>query len=136
MWSFVLSTPATTSFVAIGFSSDGQMVGSSAVVGWVSSSGGMMKQYELDGTTPNQVKPDQGSLTILSNSSLIVSQSSRIYMAFQLSTAQPQSNIIYSIGPTDFTPAAPNYLLTQHRDRVSTSVDYGSGQNFYAIAFY
>ncbi|ONI30207.1 hypothetical protein PRUPE_1G238000 [Prunus persica] len=34
IWTFVLSTPAVNSFIAIGFSSNGQMVGSSAIVGW------------------------------------------------------------------------------------------------------
>ncbi|GLT70894.1 hypothetical protein SLA2020_429460 [Shorea laevis] len=38
-WSFVLSAPDTSSYIAMGFSTDGQMVGSSAMVGWVSSNG-------------------------------------------------------------------------------------------------
>ncbi|KAI6694364.1 hypothetical protein NL676_022074 [Syzygium grande] len=127
-WSFVLSTPSTDSYVAMGFSKNGLMVGSSAMVGWVSSGSAMMKQYALDGQTPAQVKPDQGSLTLLSNSTMIASQSNRTYMAFQLAVAQPESRLIYSVGPSGFTPVSPGYQLTQHRDMTSTSVNFGSGQ--------
>lgn len=127
-WSFVLSTPTANSYIGMGFSSKPQMVGASAVVGWFSSSGsGTVKQYALDAQTPSQVKPDQGSLTIVASSSMIVSQSNRTYMAFQLDTAQPESNLIYAVGPSGFTPGS-TYQLMQHQDMTVTSVNFVSGQ--------
>ncbi|KAG5232137.1 cytochrome b561 and DOMON domain-containing protein [Salix suchowensis] len=40
LWSFVLSAPDANSYIAIGFSSNGLMIGSSAVVGWISATDG------------------------------------------------------------------------------------------------
>lgn len=128
VWSFVLSAPTTTTYMAMGFSSNGQMVGSSAVVGWITSAGGSsMKQYSLEGQSPSQVKPDQGTLSILSNSSVIATQNSRTFMAFQLNTSQPQSKLIYAVGPQGFVPG-PNSQLTEHQYQVSTTINYASGQ--------
>ncbi|KAI4356243.1 hypothetical protein L6164_000278 [Bauhinia variegata] len=129
IWSFILSTPDTNSYIAIGFSPGGGMVGSSAIVGWVSSNGGGggMKQYYLGGTTPNQVVPDRGNLQILTNSTLITSQSSRLYMAFQLQANQPQARLIYAVGPVGIFPSVPSFALAQHRDKASTSLNYATG---------
>jgi hypothetical protein len=129
IWSFVLSAPDTQSFIAMGFSSGGAMVGSSAVVGWMSSNGvGMVKQYYLGGTSPSLVAPDQGSLQIVSTSTAFISQSSRLYMAFQLQTTQPQSRLLYSVGPGGVLPSPPNYALSEHRAKVSTTINYGTGR--------
>ncbi|KAI4329932.1 hypothetical protein MLD38_028258 [Melastoma candidum] len=129
LWSFILSAPDASAYIAMGFSPTGQMVGSSAVVGWVTSSGiGTIKQYKLDGTTPGQVKPDQGSLSIQNNTAFVGTQSSRIYIAFQLNTAQPLPNVIYSIGPSGFLPQSSDQLI-EHADRTSTTIDYSSGQS-------
>ncbi|KAE8038077.1 hypothetical protein FH972_010621 [Carpinus fangiana] len=114
----------------MGFSSGGKMVGSSAVVGWVSSNGvGMVKQYYLGGTSQSLVAPDQGSLQIVSTSTVIISQSSRLYMAFQLQTTQPQSRLLYSVGPGGVLPSPPNFALSEHRTKVSTTINYGTGQS-------
>ena len=105
------------------------MVGSSAIVGWISSSGagGGMKQYYLAGTTPNRVVPDRGNLKILTNSTLITSQSSRLYMAFQLQTNHPLSRVIYAIGPNGTFPSAPSFALAMHQDKLSMTLDYATG---------
>ncbi|KAM4070266.1 hypothetical protein ACJW30_12G152400 [Castanea mollissima] len=134
IWSFVVSAPAdTNSYIAIGFSTNGAMVGSSAIVGWVSSSSngtvGMAKQYYLSGNSPNLVEPDQGSLQLVSNSATIISQNSILYMAFQLQTNQPESQLLYAVGPTGVFPSAPDYQLTEHRTMVSTSINYAAGQS-------
>lgn len=130
VWSFVLSAPGdTNSYIAIGFSSNGKMVGSSAVVGWSSNGTGVVKQYYLGGTSPRLVEPDKGNLELLPNSSSIIAQSSRLYLTFQLETNLPLSRLIYSVGPDGIFPAAPNYILTQHRNKVSTSVNYNTGKN-------
>ncbi|KAM5562879.1 cytochrome b561 and DOMON domain-containing protein [Rosa sericea] len=127
-WTFVLSAPAANSYIAMGFSSNGQMTGSSAIVGWVSSTeGGVIKRYYLGGTDANLVEVDKGNL-VLTNFSFITTQSSTVYMGFQLVTDQPQSRLIYSVGPTGLLPVAPNYRLTEHFDKVSTTINYITGQ--------
>ncbi|KAK2647460.1 hypothetical protein Ddye_014949 [Dipteronia dyeriana] len=128
LWSFVLSTPAVNSYVAMGFSSNGEMVGSSAIVGWISSGQtGTIKQYLLSGRTPNQVLPDRGNLNI--SSSMVISQSSRIYLIFQLNTAaQPTSRLIYAVGPDGFIPSATTSTLTEHLDKATTTLNYVTGQ--------
>lgn len=56
VWSYVLSAPNTNSYIAMGFSEKGKMVGSTAIVGWVSNDGtATMKKYFLGGQSPNQV---------------------------------------------------------------------------------
>jgi hypothetical protein len=129
IWSFVLSAPNTNSYIAIGFSTNGAMVGSSAVVGWVDPSNvGTVKQYHLGGTSPSLVSPDQGSLQFVSGSTAIVSQSSRLYMAFQLQTNQPESRLLYSVGQGGVLPSAPNFALSEHQAKVSTTINYGTGR--------
>ncbi|XP_022759829.1 cytochrome b561 and DOMON domain-containing protein At3g07570 [Durio zibethinus] len=128
VWSFVLSAPDTNSFVGMGFSSNGLMVGSSAMVGWISSDGtGIVKPYYLGGQTPRQVLPDQGNLAIVASSSSITLRSSRLYMAFQLNTSQPLSRVLYSVGQIGVIPSSPGYALAEHRDKVSTVLNYVAG---------
>ncbi|KAK8506000.1 hypothetical protein V6N13_002653 [Hibiscus sabdariffa] len=130
VWSFVLSAPDTNAFIAMGFSSSGMMVGSSAMVGWISADGsGKVKQYFLGGQRPNLVLPDQGNLTVVSNYRSITSRSSRLYMAFQLNTTQPLSRLIYSVGQIAVIPSSPGYALAQHRDQVSTTLNYVTGSS-------
>lgn len=129
IWSFILSAPNPNSYIAMGFSPNGGMVGSSAIVGWISSSGagGGMKQYYLAGIAPNQVVPDSGNLQVLNNSTLITSQSSRLYMTFQLQTNRPLSRLIYAIGPNGIFPSAPSFALAQHQDKASITLNYATG---------
>ncbi|XP_059626323.1 cytochrome b561 and DOMON domain-containing protein At3g07570 [Cornus florida] len=129
VWSFVLSAPNPDSYIAIGFSSDGKMVGSSSIVGWVMPGGTpIMKRYYLGGQSPEKVVVDQGSLP-LTNTSKIVPDSSHIHMAFQLNTNQPQSRLIYAVGQAGRYPGAgPDYVLFQHSDVVSTSFNFVTGQ--------
>uniref|UniRef100_F6I1X2 Cytochrome b561 and DOMON domain-containing protein n=1 Tax=Vitis vinifera TaxID=29760 RepID=F6I1X2_VITVI len=127
LWSFVLSAPDTNAYIAIGFSSDGSMVGSSAIVGWVGSNGGI-KQYYLGGTQSSSVEPNKGSLQVLGNTSAALSQSQRIYMAFQLDTTQPQSKLLYAVGPQGQFPSSPEFRLSQHEYKISTRIDYLTGQ--------
>lgn len=130
LWSFVVSAPDTNSYLGVGFSSDGSMVGSSAIVGWVSATDGVavVKQYYLGGRVPSQVVPDQGSLQV--NSSNIASQSSRLYMAFQLivNNSQPSSRLLYAIGRPGSLPSSQTYTLTEHLDKVSTTLNYVTGK--------
>ncbi|KAL1367009.1 hypothetical protein AAHE18_02G020600 [Arachis hypogaea] len=131
-WSFILSAPNPNSYIAIGFSPNGGMVGASAIVGWISTNngaGGGMKQYYLAGTTPNMVVPDRGNLVILTNSTLITSQSSTLYMVFQLQTNQPLSRVIFAIGPSGTFPSSPSFALSMHQDKFSMTLDYSTGSS-------
>ena len=134
-WSYVLSAPNSNAYIGMGFSPNGQMVGSSAIVGWVGSDGTpAMKKYYLGGKNSNQVMPDQGNLEI--GNSTIVTFSSRIYMAFQLvNTDTPDSLLIYSFGPQNQIPSPPSFRLTQHSDYVSTVLNYATGTPLQTLIF-
>ncbi|KAH7838665.1 hypothetical protein Vadar_029627 [Vaccinium darrowii] len=127
VWSFVLSAPNTNGYIAMGFSPDGNMVLSSAVVAWVGSGGGI-RQYYLKEQVANQVFADQGNLTLVTNTASVFLVDSTIYMSYQLSTNSPGTRVIYSVGPSSFFPSAPNYWLTQHTNQVSTTMNYVTGQ--------
>ncbi|XP_071723298.1 cytochrome b561 and DOMON domain-containing protein At3g07570-like [Rutidosis leptorrhynchoides] len=130
LWSFVLSAPNTNSYVAIGFSPNGGMVGSTAVVGWVANDGSAtMKKYFLGGKTPSQVVVDQGNLQIMNSTSSIISLSSRIYLAFQLVINQPSQQLVFAVGSNNNqAPAPPSFRLTVHRNQISVAFNYASGQ--------
>ncbi|KVI11541.1 cytochrome b561 and DOMON domain-containing protein At3g07570-like [Cynara cardunculus var. scolymus] len=138
LWSFVLSAPNTNSYVAMGFSPNGGMVGSSAIVGWlVGGSSATMKRYYLGGKTPNQVVVDQGNLRVFQNSSAIVSFSSRMYIAFQLVIDQPSQQLVYAVGGnSNQAPSPSSYQLTVHRNQITVSFNYDSGQGSQVSAPY
>ncbi|CAH8356321.1 unnamed protein product [Eruca vesicaria subsp. sativa] len=129
-WSFILSAPDSNAFIGIGFSTNGQMIGSSAVVGWLPPNGGQgqAKQYFLGGQSPSEVMPDQGDLMIVNGSLKIESVSSRLYMSFQLTVEMPRKNILYAKGPVGFFPSSPGIRLREHQSMTTTtSINYVTG---------
>lgn len=128
MWSFIFSFPSNiNAYAAIGFSNDGSMVGSTAIVGWMPSPGaGGMKQYFLGAKSPDQVTPDKGDLYMM-NASIVPASTSLVYMIFQLKTTQPSSKLIFAIGPDGAFPNYPGYALAQHSDQISKVIDYKTG---------
>ncbi|XP_010909034.3 cytochrome b561 and DOMON domain-containing protein At3g07570, partial [Elaeis guineensis] len=123
VWSYVLSAPDTGSYISIGFSGDGSMVGSSAMAGWITSSGpGIVKRYYLGGTSSKRCPPDQGSLDPVQGKSVITSQGSRLYLAFQLNSAQPPQRLIYAVGPQNNLPSSDGYL-PRHKTMASGSIN-------------
>ncbi|KAJ0244337.1 Cytochrome b561 and DOMON domain-containing protein [Hirschfeldia incana] len=128
-WSFILSAPDSSVFVGIGFSTDGHMIGSSAVVGWLPPNGGRgeAKQYFLGGQSPSQVMPDQGDLVIVNGSLKIESMSSRLYMSFQLTVEMPRKSILYAKGPAGFFPSSPGFRLREHQSMTTTTINYVTG---------
>lgn len=128
VWSFLVSAPNMNSWVGIGFSRNGLMVGSSAIVGWIDQSGsGISKQYYLGGQSPSLVVADQGNLDIVNNYTSILLQRSTIFLVFQLNFSRPltSANIIYAIGPRNILPS--NNVLPQHQDKISTVLDFSTG---------
>lgn len=129
VWSFVLSAPNTNAYIAMGFSEKGKMVGSTAIVGWVSNDGAAtMKKYFLGSQSPNQVLPDEGNLQLVNSTSSVVAENSRLFLAFQLNTETPSNRLIYSVGPSGILPSTADYRLTEHQDKTSTFLDYNTGQ--------
>ncbi|XP_047309536.1 cytochrome b561 and DOMON domain-containing protein At3g07570 [Impatiens glandulifera] len=128
LWSFVLQAPNKNAYVAIGFSPNGDMIGSSAMVGWVANSGvAIIKQYDLTGKSPELVVPDEGNLNLVANTSSIIVDGSDIYMAFQVRTVQPLNRLIYSVGRTGVLPSITTFRLTEHADMIKTFIDYTTG---------
>uniref|UniRef100_A0A0D9ZML1 Cytochrome b561 and DOMON domain-containing protein n=1 Tax=Oryza glumipatula TaxID=40148 RepID=A0A0D9ZML1_9ORYZ len=125
-WSFILSAPDKGSYVAVGFSGKGLMVGSSAVVAWSSGGKGTVKQYYLTGKSPDECYPDKGRLTLVKNKAVAVSRSGRLYLAFQLSTDLPQPHLIYAVGPEGNLPPS-DATLPMHRSMHSHAFNYTSG---------
>ena len=126
----MLSAPDKTSWVAVGFSGKGGMVGSSAMVAWKSSSSskGVAKEYYLQGRSPEAVTPDDGRLTLVRNRTTTVSSSGRLYLAFELSTDHPQPYLIYAVGYEGSLPSSSDdFQLQMHRDMGSRAFNYASG---------
>ncbi|RLM64734.1 cytochrome b561 and DOMON domain-containing protein [Panicum miliaceum] len=128
-WSFVLSAPDKGSYVAVGFSGKGAMVGSSAVAGWASNGRGTVKQYYLGGKSPDEVAPNRGLLKLVRNKSTVVSRSGRLYLAFQLSTDYPQPYLIYAVGPDGNLPPSSTLQLPMHQSMASRAFNYTSGMS-------
>lgn len=127
-WSYVLSAPDTNAYVGIGFSADGGMEESSAMVGWYDTSMdmGMIMQYYLGDMESSACPPDQGNLTLVNNSTMIVFHSSTMYLAFEVITDQPTPYLIYSVGPSGAQPTS-SFYLPQHRDHGKATFDANSG---------
>jgi len=128
-WTFILSVPDSSAYIGIGFSTNGRMVGSSAIVGWITTDSrrGEAKQYSLKGRSPDDVTPDQGDLKIINGSLKIESVSSRLYMSFQLTAELPRQNLIYALGPAGFFPSSPDFRLRVHRSVTTTTINYNIG---------
>lgn len=133
-WSFILSAPDSSAYIGIGFSTTGQMVGSSAVVGWITSDSrsGSAKQYLLGGKSPGEVIPDQGDLKIINGSLKIESVSSRLYLSFQLTAELPRERLLYARGPAEFFPSSPDFRLREHQFMTTTTINYNTGN----LSFY
>jgi hypothetical protein len=127
-WSFIVSAPDKGSYVAVGFSGKGLMVGSSAVVGWAPHGKGTVKQYLLGGKSQDEVSPNKGLLKLAKNKAVVVSHNDRLYLAFQISTDYPQPHLIYAVGPENDLPDSDG-LLPVHRNMYSHAFNYTSGES-------
>ncbi|KAF9601064.1 hypothetical protein IFM89_015990 [Coptis chinensis] len=129
---FVLSAGYTSGWVGMGFSKDGLMVGSSAMVGWVDSEGrASIKQYYLRGFTPADVLPDKGELQLTKVPPAVVLNGKTIYLAFQLKVhdltkAQP---ILLSFG----TKSPVHNKLSIHDDETTILYDLSAGTLIYSF---
>ncbi|XP_020575078.1 cytochrome b561 and DOMON domain-containing protein At3g61750-like [Phalaenopsis equestris] len=119
----VLSMLYTSGWLGMGFSKDGMMVGSSAMVGWIGNTGRPhIKQFYLRGRSSSQVLADQGQLPAAGNAPVIVQNGPNIYMAFQLKFLSriTQQKLLFAFG----TATPVNDRLTRHQDKTSVSFDF------------
>ncbi|KAJ1284793.1 hypothetical protein BS78_03G232400 [Paspalum vaginatum] len=130
----VLSTMYSTGWVGMGFSKNGLMVGSSAIVGWMGKTGvAHIKQFSLQGKTPSQVVVDQGFLVSNNREHTVLLQQAKIYLAFQLKFTAPlkSQNVLLAFGP-----AIPvNNRLSEHQDKTSITFDFTTGSSSSASSF-
>ncbi|ONK80366.1 uncharacterized protein A4U43_C01F16880 [Asparagus officinalis] len=119
----VLSAVYTSGWIGIGFSNDGMMVGSSAMVGFIGKGGrAHIKQYYLRGQSSSEVIINEGQLTETNVKPAIILYGVNIYLAFQLKFSSPvsQQQLLFA-----FSTATPNnYQLTEHDDKISISFDF------------
>ncbi|VVA96834.1 unnamed protein product [Arabis nemorensis] len=126
-WEFILSAPDSGAYIAIGFSINGRMVDSSAIVGWINSGKGDVKQYLLAGKSPDKVILDQEDIKIVNGSLKIQSVSSRLYMSFQLTAELPRERLLYAMGPAGFFPSSPEFRLMVHQFVTTSTIKYITG---------
>ncbi|XP_022734044.1 cytochrome b561 and DOMON domain-containing protein At3g61750-like [Durio zibethinus] len=119
----ILSAVYTTGWVGIGFSSNGMMVGSSAMVGWFDRKGhARVKQYYLQGDDESQVIPDKGELPLNNIPPVVVLHGAMIYLAFQAKFDHRlgRQPIILAFGCR-----YPTHLhLTKHDDKTAIWFDF------------
>lgn len=131
--SIVLSAAYTSGWVGIGFSNDGMMVGSSAMVGFLGKGGRVhIKQYYLRGQISSEVIVNEGQLLTTDVAPGVVIYGVNIYLAFQLkfSAAVTQQELLFA-----FSSATPNnYRLTEHDDKTSVSFDFSAGMSPFILS--
>lgn len=126
--SIVLSAPYSSGWVGIGFSNDGKMVGSSAMVGWIDNQGrAYIKQYYLSNQTSSGVKVDEGKLLTTDVPSAAVLYGDNIYLVFQVKFPLhiARQSVILA-----FSKISPNkFHLAEHDDKTTLSFDFSSGDS-------
>ncbi|CAI9101139.1 OLC1v1038398C1 [Oldenlandia corymbosa var. corymbosa] len=124
----LLSATYTTGWVGIGFSSNGMMLNSSCMVGWINIEGrARIKQYYVEGFTPSAIKPDKGELPLTSVPPYVALHGATIYLAFQLKYAShhdlPKRQPILLA----YSTAYPlHHHLTIHDDKTALVFDFSS----------
>ncbi|KAI7747646.1 hypothetical protein M8C21_032539 [Ambrosia artemisiifolia] len=124
----VLSTTYTSGYVAMGFSRDGMMLNSSAMVGWITRKGTpVIKQYYAEGFSPSQVKHDKGELPLTGIPPFVTVYGGNIHLAYQLkypSRLKTQPILLA------FSSKYPeHHLLSVHDDKTTIHLDFSQGSS-------
>ncbi|XP_004494817.1 cytochrome b561 and DOMON domain-containing protein At3g61750 isoform X1 [Cicer arietinum] len=121
----ILSAPYTIGWVGIGFSRDGKMNGSSAMVGWVNKHGhAKIKQFYLRGMKSSEVIADKGELPLNNVPAAVATNGADIYLAFQLQTAIPFGKQPVLLA---FSTKHPHeHHLSKHDDKTTIIFDFSS----------
>ncbi|ESW07253.1 hypothetical protein PHAVU_010G114200 [Phaseolus vulgaris] len=122
----ILSAPYTIGWVGIGFSRDGMMVGSSAMVGWISKHGhAKINQFYLRGKRTSEVIIDKGELPLNNVPAAVATNGAEIHLAFQLQTTTPfqKQPILLAFG----SKYPQNHHLSTHEDKTAIVFDFSAG---------
>ncbi|KAK8468779.1 hypothetical protein PHAVU_006G113100 [Phaseolus vulgaris] len=122
----ILSAPYTVGWVGIGFSRDGMMAGSSAMVGWTNKHGhAKVKQFYLRGRRQSEVIVEKGELPLNNVPAAVATNGAEIYIAFQLQTTIPfgKQPILLAFS----TKRPLNHHLSKHEDKTAVIFDFSSG---------
>ncbi|KAF6991801.1 hypothetical protein CFC21_008847 [Triticum aestivum] len=126
----VLSTMYSTGWVGMGFSRDGLMIGSSAMVGWMGKKGlPHIRQFSLRSKSGSKAAVvDRGFLVSNDHDHTVVVQQAKIYVAFQLKFSYRLSHqhIILAFGPG----VPVKNKLSKHQDKTSFTFDFTTGKGF------
>ncbi|XP_034677414.1 cytochrome b561 and DOMON domain-containing protein At3g61750-like [Vitis riparia] len=144
----VLSKDKFLGWIGIGFSKDGGMVGSSAVVGWT---GGVknidndkdevepgIAKFLLEGKNVESVTSFKGEFNFTDTPPFVILNNNSFYMGFQAKFDAPlgQQYMILAIGsdqptltPHSKEPSDRLVRLTKHTDQAVMQVDFSSGHN-------
>ncbi|XP_023534438.1 cytochrome b561 and DOMON domain-containing protein At3g61750-like [Cucurbita pepo subsp. pepo] len=115
-------------WIGIGFSGDGKMVGSSAIVAWIERDGvSGLRQYYLEGKNMSRVIPDKGDLHFTTASPAVVVHGELLYIAFQLKFSSSLSHqpILIAIGSGN---PLRNGLLPKHVNSTTTHIEFSTGR--------
>lgn len=124
----VLSATYTSGWVGIGFSKDGMMLNSSAMVGWLSEKGfSRIKQYYLAGFTPSEIKADKGELPLTNVPPFVTVNGATIYLAFQLNIAKSSALSRQAILLAFGSRYPLHHRLTLHNDKTVIYTDFSEG---------
>lgn len=119
----------------MGFSKNGLMVGSSAMVGWIGNTGrAHVKQFFLKGRAVREVIAEKGNLNVTSIPPAVAVYGATIYLAFQLKLAAPihTRSILLAFG---FETPVHN-RLSKHDDKTAILFDFNAGLFFSSGAFF
>lgn len=123
----VLSATYTSGWVGIGFSKDGMMLNSSAMVGWISENGfSRIKQYFLAGFTASEIKADKGELPLTNVPPFVTVNGATIYLAFQLTSSSSVSRQAILLAFGSRYPV--HHRLTLHNDKTVIYMDLSAGK--------
>ena len=123
----VVAAPVSTShWAAIGFSDQGYMVGSTALIATLEANGPKVTQYKLENqNSPGACVADTSTLSILLGPEVKYdSASSTVYMAFRVdfTNSSAKANwLLWAYGPVDGT------TILQHTTRTSTQSAFETG---------
>ncbi|KAI3764350.1 hypothetical protein L2E82_14357 [Cichorium intybus] len=124
----VLSATYTSGYVAMGFSKDGMMLNSSAMVGWITRKGNpVIKQYYAEGFKPSEVKHDKGELPLTGIPPFVTVNGAKIHLAYQL---QYPSQLRTQPILLAFSSKYPeHHLLSVHDDKTTINLDFSQGSS-------
>ena len=110
----------------MGFSRDGMMLNSSAMVGWITRKGNpVIRQYYAEGFSPSQVKHDKGELPLTSIPPFVTVHGAKIHLAYQLKYPSQLKTQPILLAFSSKYPE--HHLLSVHEDKTTINFDFSKG---------